>query len=237
MTNPNSINPDLREWDIDRVLDEIAEPVSQEYINPIFDVSAEQQFRYPCCGLACALVEKILHSEGITQTQQMRTEIVHSLNRLPRDDVHVILRVTTDEGDFYIDPSFSQFFRDIGLDLDMITEAYNPFPDERGIVFKADEVDDVVTWLTDVVRSFWQNHNHSAEYLKRHRFSPQSYSDQRYFDNFRPPVHITDSELREYFGHIYDLSKYEPMQPSRELQEEVDILYSKLTVDTSGAYL
>jgi hypothetical protein len=235
MTNPNSINPDLREWDLDKTLEYVAEMMWDEHSCDF--ITPEQEFRYPCCGFGCALTEKLLHGNGITDTQTIGRQINYSASGIELDREHNLLKAITEEGEFFFDPSYSQFFDAIGLDLHMIDDDSNPFPKERVIIFKEEDVEDLITWLTDVARMFWQNHNHSSTYLARHFFSPQDSVEEAYLEFYKPPLHMTDEELRAYFGYIYDLSAYAPIELRPSAKEESEEVYSKLTVDTSGAYL
>jgi hypothetical protein len=236
MSNPAETF-DSSGWDIESSLEMFAAPIQQ---GDYFDLEANpaKAFRYPCCGFASELVERLLRREGVTEVCQLIHEInatTDNVNLPPTE--HVLLRVNHNGQEYFIDPSYSQFFEPFGLDTFMIKGDHNPFPDERAIVFTQNEVPILVDWLCDVTRSFWQKHNCSKAYLDRHNYNSSSVSGQMYFESFRPPLTLPDEELRMYFEAIYDMPKYVEYRSADSIKVFVDKLIEKAMVDTSVAYL
>lgn len=230
-------NPDLREWDVDLKLDQLAEPF-EAVCRPIrANGNPEAIFRYPCCGLATELIERTLHDEGFIETQQIMADVRCNLGPIKMRTKHVFLKVESGGETFYIDGTYSQFFKPIGMDEQMIHYGANPFPLERAIVFTKDDVPDLIDWLCDISRMFWQKYNCSPAYLKRHLYISENDVFPNYFKTRKPPSHVSDQHLRAYFSDIYDLSKYNDFSASNTVIETADEIIEKTKVDTSGAYL
>lgn len=187
----------------------IVKPISYLEILP-----PEVRLRVTGCGLVSEVLRRQLADKGYDSRLQIR-----DWSAFGSEGQHVITKVQTSEGPYFIDGTYSQFFGLFGMHFgparDVGETAY--YPDEKMLIYQPADVPVLSEWYADVVTSFWKNAGMRPEFYQT-RFGAM-------VDSQSFPYGLPRHELRDYAAYMWNPAAYQDYEAAPHVQQDAARIY------------